>query len=234
MGSSARIERMTAIATPLQATIDPLWFVVAAVVLFLAMAALGPRVSLSLRETRSPTTDEQASLDTLLAAADLDPPAIHISETASPSSIKISLHGLPGRRQLLLTEGVLDTLDDSTATALLTAEAQRGRLLYLEYRAVASAVVIGVATAMFGGLIAFSNGLFVIALTALVLFWLGRQLQFRADRAAAARVGADALADAFEAVADHRGVDPEGATWQTYFEVQPPLGQRIDRLRANG
>ena len=234
MGSSARIERMTAIATPLQATIDPLWFVVAAVVLFLAMAALGPRVSLSLRETRSPTTDEQESLDALLAAADFDPPAIHISETASPSSIKISLHGLPGRRQLLLTEGVLDTLDDSTATALLTAEAQRGRLLYLEYRAVASAVVIGVATAMFGGLIAFSNGLFVIALTALVLFWLGRQLQFRADRAAAARVGADALADAFEAVADHRGVDPEGATWQTYFEVQPPLGQRIDRLRANG
>ena len=234
MGSSARIERMTAIATPLQATIDPLWFVVVAVVLFLAMAALGPRVSLSLRETRSPTTDEQASLDALLAAADLDPPAIHISETASPSSIKISLHGLPGRRQLLLTEGVLDTLDDSTATALLTAEAQRGRLLYLEYRAVASAIVIGVATAMFGGLIAFSNGLFVIALTALVLFWLGRQLQFRADRAAAARVGADALADAFEAVADHRGVDPEGATWQTYFEVQPPLGQRIDRLRANG
>ena len=225
---------MTAIATPLQATIDPLWFVVAAVVLFLAMAALGPRASLSLRETRSPTTDEQESLDALLAAADFDPPAIHISETASPSSIKISLHGLPGRRQLLLTEGVLDTLDDSTATALLTAEAQRGRLLYLEYRTVASAVVIGVATAMFGGLIAFSNGLFVIALTALVLFWLGRQLQFRADRAAAARVGADALADAFEAVADHRGVDPEEATWQTYFEVQPPLGQRIDRLRANG
>ena len=221
-------------AAPLQTTIDPVWFVVAAVVLFLAMAALGPRVSLSLRETRPPTDDEQATLDALLAAADLDPTAIHISETAAPSSITISLHGLPGRRQLLLTEGVLDSLDDATATALLTAEAQRGRLLYLEYRALAAAVVIGVATAMFGGLIAFSNGLFVIALTALVLFWIGRQLQFRADRAAADRVGADALADAFEAVADHRGVTPEGATWRTYFEVQPPLGQRIDRLRAGG
>jgi STE24 endopeptidase len=223
---------MTAVAAPLQATIDPLWFVAAAVVLFLAMAALGPRVSLSLRETRSPTTDEQETLDALLAAADLDPTAIHISETAAPSSIKISLHGLPGRRQLLLTEGFLDTFDDATATALLTAEAQRGRLFYLEYRALAAAVVIGVATAMFGGLLAFSNGLFVIALTALVLFWIGRQLQFRADRAAADRVGADALADAFEAVADHRGVDPEQATWRTYFEVQPPLGQRIERLRA--
>ncbi|MFC7043456.1 peptidase [Halonotius sp. GCM10025705] len=223
---------MTVVAVPLQATIDPLWFVVAAVVLFLAMAALGPRVSLSLRETRSPTPDEQKSLEALLAAANLDPTTIHISETADPSSIKISLHGLPGRRQLLLTEGVLDTLDDSTATALLTAEAQRGRLFYLEYRALAAAVVIGVATAMFGGLIAFSNGLFVIALTALVLFWIGRQLQFRADRAAADHIGADALADAFEAVADHRGVDPAPATWRTYFEVQPPLGQRIDRLRA--
>ena len=221
MGPSAAVGCMIAAAAiPLQATIDPLWFVVAAVVLFLALAALGPRVSLSLRETR------------LLAAVDIDPTAIHISETADPSSIKISLHGLPGRRQLLLTEGFFDSLDDATATALLTAEAQRGRLLYLEYRAVAAAVVIGVATAMFGGLIAFSNGLFVIAAAALVLFWIGRQLQFRADRAAADRVGASELADAFEAVADHRGVEPEGATWQTYFEVQPPLGQRIDRLRA--
>jgi hypothetical protein len=220
-------------AALLQATIDPLWFVAAAVVLFLAMAALGPRVSLSLRETRPPTTDEQDDLGGLLAAADLDPTAIHISETADPSSVQVSLIGLPGRRQLLLTEGFLDRLEDATATALLTAEAQRGRLLYLEYRAVAAAAVIGVATAMFGGLIAFSDGLFVIALTALVLFWIGRRLQFRADRAAADRVGADALADAFETVADHRGVTPAGATWRTYFEVQPPLGQRIDRLRAS-
>ncbi len=220
------------VAAPLQATINPLWFVVAAVVLFLAMAALGPRVSLSLRETRSPTTDERETLDALLAAADLDPVTVHISETAAPDAVRVSLRGLPGRRRLLLTTGVIDDLEEETAIALLTAEAQRGRLLYLEYRAFASAVVIGVATAMFGGLVAFSNGLFVIAVTALILFWLGRQLQFRADRAAADRVGADALADAFETVADHRGVDPEPATLRTYVEVQPPLGQRINRLRA--
>ncbi|ESS09362.1 MAG: hypothetical protein A07HN63_00886, partial [uncultured archaeon A07HN63] len=125
-------------------------------------------------------------------------------------------------------------LEEETAIALLTAEAQRGRLLYLEYRAFASAVVIGVATAMFGGLVVFSNGLFVIAVTALILFWLGRYLQFRADQAAADHVGADTLADAFETVADHRGVDPEPATLRTYVEVQPPLGQRINRLRARG
>ena len=47
MRPSAAVGCMTpAAAAPLQATIDPLWFVVAAVVLFLAMAALGPRVSL--------------------------------------------------------------------------------------------------------------------------------------------------------------------------------------------
>ena len=224
---------MTAVAVPLQATVNPWWFVVTAVVLFLTMAALGPRVSLSLRETRPPTTDERDGIDALLAAVDFDPTAIHISETADPSSIRVSLVGLPGRRRLLLTEGVLDTLDDATATALLTAEAQRGRLLYLEYRSLASAVVIGIATAMFGGLLPFSDGLFVIALAALALFWIGRQLQFRADRAAADRVGADALADAFETAAAQRGVDPAPATWRTYIEVQPPLGQRIDRLRAS-
>jgi len=39
------------------------------------------------------------------------------------------------------------------------------------------------------------------------------------------------LAAAFETVAARRGVDPEPATWRTWFEVQPPLGQRIARLR---
>jgi len=222
-----------AVATPLQVSVDPWWFVVAAVLLFLAMAALGPRVSLSLRETRQPTADEQAALDPLLVAADLDPAAVHLSETADPDAVKISLHGLPGRRRLLLSPGVIDNIDQETAVALLTAEAQRGRQLYLEYRAFASAVVIGVATAMFGGLLAFSNGLFVLAVAALVLFWIGRQLQFRADRAAADRVGAATLADAFETVADRRGVEPQPATWRTYVEVQPPLGQRIARLRGS-
>ena len=219
-------------AAPLQASVDPVWFVVAAALLFLAMAALGPRVSLSLRETRQPTDDERATLDSLLAAVEFEPTAIHISETADPDAVQLSLHGLPARRSLLLTPGFLDALDEETAISLLTAEVQRGRLFYLEYRAVASAVVIGVATAMFGGLLAFSDGLFVIAVAALVLFWFGRQLQFRADQAAADRVGADTLADAFETAAAHRGVDPEPATWRTYIEVQPPLGQRIDRLRA--
>jgi len=217
----------------LQANIDPWWFVVVAVVLFLAMAAVGPRVSLSLRETRQPTDDERPTLDSLLAAVDFKPAAVHISETADPDAAQLSLHGLPGRRSLLLTPGFLDVLDEETAVALLTAEVQRGRLLYLEYRAVAAAAVIGVATAMFGGLLAFSNGLFVLAVAALVLFWFGRQLQFRADRAAADRVGADTLADAFETAAAHRGVEPESATWRTYVEIQPPLGQRIARLRGS-
>ena len=221
------------VAVPLQATINPWWFVVAAVLLFLAMAVAGPRVSLSLRETRQPTDDERVTLDSLLAPVEFEPAAVHLSETADPDAVQLSLHGLPGRRSLLLTPGFLDTLDEETAVALLTAEVGRGRLLYLEYRALASAVVIGIATAMFGGLLAFSNGLFVIALAALALFWLGRQLQFRADRAAADRVGAATLADAFETAAAQRGVDPAPATWRTLFEVQPPLGQRIDRLRAS-
>lgn len=220
-------------AAPLQANVDPWWFVVAAVLLFLAMSTVGPRLSLSLRETRQPTDDERATLDSLLAAVNFEPAAVHISETADPDAVQLSLYGLPGRRSLLLTPGFLDALDEATAVALLTAEVQRGRLLYLEYRAVAAAAVIGITTAMFGGLLAFSNGLFVLAVAALVLFWLGRQLQFRADRAAADRVGADTLADAFETAAAHRGVDPEPATWRTYIEVQPPLGQRIDRLRGS-
>ncbi len=224
---------MSAVSTVvLQITIDPLWFVVGAVGLFLLAAVVGPQLLLSLRETRPPSADERRLLDSLLAPADSEPAAISVVETVGEHSIETALRGLPGRRTLVITDYVLSELAEETATALLAAEVERARHGYLEYRAVAAATVIGIATAMFGGLFSFSDGLFALAVAAFVLFWVGRQLQFRADRAAADRVGGESLAAAFETVAELRGIEPETATWQTWFEVQPPLGQRIDRLRS--
>ena len=214
-------------AVPLQLSVDPVWFVAVAVVVFGVGAIAAPLVALSLRETRPPTTDERDRLDRLVAAAD-DPGRCRIADA---DRIEVSLRGPPGRRSLLLSAAVFDDLDGGTAEALLAAELARGRYLYLEYRALAAASVIGLATAMFGGLVSFSDGLFLVAVAALGLFWVGRRLQFAADSAAAAQVGSERLAAAFETAAERRGVDPESATWRTWFEVQPPLGQRIDRLR---
>lgn len=219
-------------ATALATAIHPLWFVAAAVVVLLAAVIGGPLLALSLRDSREPTSEEHDRLTELLAAAEYTPEQILVVETVGENSVQTTLRGLPGRRRLAVSDYALHDLDDETLTALLTAEIERARHAYIEYRGLAATVVIAVATAMFAGLLSFSDGIFGLAVAAIVLFWLGRQLQFAADRAAANRVGPAALADAFAAIADIRGVEPETASWRTYFEVQPPLGQRIERLRA--
>jgi len=215
-------------AVPLQLSVDPIWFVAVAAVVFVLGATVAPLVALSLRSTRPPTAAERDRLGEL--AADYAPDRVHVIED-DPDRVEVSIRGPPGRRSLLVSTAVLDDLEASTAAALLAAERARGRYLYIEYRAVAAASVIGIATGMFGGLVSFSDGLFLLATAALWLFWMGRRLQFAADRAAARQVGGETLAAAFETAAARRGAEPQAATWRTWFEVQPPLGQRIDRLR---
>lgn len=219
------------LAVPLQLTVDPIWFVAVAVVVVLAGAIVGPLVVLSLRDLREPTAAERERLAELPGGVDYEPDRVRIVE-ADDGSIAVSIRGPPGRRSLLLSAAVVSKLDAETAGALLAAERARSRYLYIEYRVVAAAIIIGIATAMFGGLIEFSDGIGLLGVAALISFWTGRRLQFRADRVAATWVGGDTLADAFETVATRSGVEPESATWQTWFEVQPPLGQRIDRLRS--
>ena len=214
----------------LQVVVDPRWFVVLAAAVVLLVGIGGPLVVRSRRSHRPPTTAELEALSARLEAANYEPAGVDVRET--DDAVAVSLRGLPGRRRLVVTDTVLSGLDSEMATALLAAEVERARHYYVEYRVLASAAVIALATAMFSGLLAFSDGLFVIAVAAFVLFWLGRQLQFAADRAAADRVGPARLADAFEMVATKGGGEPEPASWRTLFEVQPPLGQRIDRLRA--
>jgi len=216
---------------PLQVAVDPLIFVVVAFGVFLIAAIVAPVVLLSVRDTREPTADERDQLAGLAEAADYELGTVAVVETVGEHSVELSIRGPPGRRWLLVTDYVMEELDSETATALLAAEAGRSRLFYMEYRALAAATVIAIATGMFGGLIPFSDGLFVLAVAALAMFWGGRQLQFSADSLAAGQVGPESLATAFETVAALRGVEPQAATWRTWFEVQPPLGQRIDRLR---
>ena len=231
VGLSASKLALTGAVAPLQLTVDPLLFVIIAFGGFVIAAIAAPLVLLSVRDTREPTADERDRLAELAGVADYDPRTVAVVETVGDNSVEVSIRGPPGRQWLVVTDYVLSDLDTETAAALLAAEAGRSRLYYMEYRAVAAASVIAIATGMFGGLIPFSDGLFVLAVAALALFWGGRQLQFSADSLAAGQVGADTLATAFETVATLRGVEPEQSTWRTWFEVQPPLGQRIDRLR---
>jgi STE24 endopeptidase len=71
-----------------------------------------------------------------------------------------------------------------------------------------------------------SLGLVVLSL------WATRRGVRAADDYAAERVGRDAVADALERYADVHDMEPSRQRLSNPFARSPPLGNRIDRLRA--
>ncbi|MFA9515668.1 peptidase [Halopenitus sp. H-Gu1] len=122
-------------------------------------------------------------------------------------------------------------LDEGTIQALFAAEAARVETHYAEFRAAAVAAILSILAAIVVRIVPFGDGFTALVAIGIVSLWAGRRIQYAADARAADRVGADRLADAFERAAARRGVEPERGTWRTFLEVQPPLGDRIDRLR---
>ncbi|EMA66328.1 peptidase [Halorubrum aidingense JCM 13560] len=221
-----------------------------AVIAFLAVE-IGPLyVTDRVRDLREPAGPERAALDALRAAAGLDVDRVAIIESdegrdadgpgaadsatdpaADSGSIDVAVRGPPRRRVLFLTERVLDGLDEDVVVGLLAAEAGRVETYYGEFRAVAVAVVLGVLAAIVTATVPFEAGFASVIALGLAAFWVGRRVQYAADDRAADAVGATRVADAFERVAAERGVEPETGDWSTWFEVQPPLGDRIAALR---
>ncbi|OYR39806.1 peptidase [Halorubrum sp. Ib24] len=221
-----------------------------AVVGFLAVE-VGPLYAADrFRDLREPTDGERKRLASLRETAGLDIERVAIEtdggatgdeETADGAAtngdgagigrVDIAVRGPPGRRVLFLTESVLDGLDEDVAIGLLAAEAGRVETYYGEFRAVSIAAVLGVLAAIVTVAVPFQAGFASLVAVALVAFWVGRRVQYAADDRAADAVGAGRVADAFERVAAVRGVEPARGDWSTWFEVQPPLGDRIAALR---
>ncbi len=186
------------------------------------------------RDLREPTDPERAALDALRGTAVLDVDRVAVIETVGATSIDVAVRGPPGRRVLFVTDSVLDDLDEDVAVGLLAAEGGRVGTYYGEFRAVAVAAVVGVLAAIIATVVPFEAGFAALIVVGVASFWVGRRVQYAADERAADAVGADRVADAFERVATVRGIDPETGGWSTWFEVQPPLGDRIVALRRRG
>ncbi|MFC6615147.1 peptidase [Halopenitus salinus] len=218
-------------------------------VLAMLAATVGPLIAADrFLATREPTPAERDRLAELREAVGLDVSAVAVIEETTRSP-EITVRGPPGRRVLFVTPDVLGvdgesdrdatdidghTLDEITVEALFAAEVARLDTYYGEFRAVSVAGVVSILAAIVLTLVPFDDGFTALLAVGLVSLWAGRRIQYAADARAADRVGADRLADAFERAADRRGVEPERGGWRTAFEVQPPLGDRIDRLRERG
>jgi len=221
-----------------------------AVVAFLAFE-IGPLYAADrFRDLREPTDVERKRLASLRETAGLDVERVAIEtgdeaagdgeiadgaatngDGAGIGRVDVAVRGPPGRRVLFVTENVLDGLDEDVALGLFAAEAGRVETYYGEFRAVSTAAVLAVLAAIVTVAVPFQAGFASLVAVALVAFWVGRRVQYAADNRAADAVGAGRVADAFERVAAVRGVEPATGDWSTWFEVQPPLGDRIAALR---
>ncbi|WP_200530922.1 peptidase [Halorubrum sp. LN27] len=225
--------------------LTPVFLVGVAAVAFLAVE-IGPLYAVDrFRDLREPTDAERGRLDYLRETAGLDVDRVAIERRSADGaegetgddagenagSIEVAVRGPPRRRVLFLSEAVLDDLDDDVAIGLLAAEAGRVETYYGEFRAVAVAAVVGVLAAIVTATVPFDAGFASLVAVGLAAFWVGRRVQYAADDRAADAVGADRVADAFERAAAIRGVEPATGDWSTWFEVQPPLGDRIAALR---
>lgn len=208
--------------------------------------AVGPLYAADrFRDLREPTAAERAQIEALADPGGLAAERVALEsvdgasdgstsgsgEAGATGPADVSVRGPPGRRVLFLTEDVLTDLDEDVAVGLFAAEAGRVATYYAEFRAVAVGAVLAMLAAVVTTLVPFQSGFGALIAVGLVSFWAGRRVQYAADGRAADAVGADRVADAFERVAERRGVEPETGDWSTWFEVQPPLGDRIAALR---
>ena len=216
-------------------------FVVGVGVVAVLGVAVGPLYAADrFRDLREPTDAERAQIAALTEPGGLDVDRIAVessgaegggSDGSGRGPAEVAVRGPPRRRVLFLTEDVLTDLDEDVAVGLFAAEAGRVATYYAEFRAVAVGAVLAALAAVVTALVPFESGFAALVAVGLVSFWAGRRVQYAADARAAEAVGADRVADAFERVAERRGVEPETGDWSTWFEVQPPLGDRIARLR---
>ncbi|OTF06787.1 peptidase [Halorubrum sp. SD612] len=215
-------------------------FVVGVAVVAALAVAVGPLYAADrFRDLREPTDAERAQIVALAEPGGLAVERVAIEavdgaggdSAAADGPAEVSVRGPPRRRVLFLTEDVLTDLDEDAAVGLFAAEAGRVTTYYAEFRAVAVGAVLGALAAVVTTLVPFESGFAALVAVGLVSFWAGRRVQYAADARAADAVGADRVADAFERVAERRGVEPETGDWSTWFEVQPPLGDRVARLR---
>lgn len=200
------------------------------VVTFLAVAA-GPLLLFDRRyELTAPTDAQRATLETYRVEAGLDIDRIAV-RAADEADTAVAVYGPPRRRVLVVSTAVFDTLDTDVVIGLLAAAAGRVATGYAELRAVAVAVVVALFAAIATATVTFPAGFTALVASGLAALWAGRRVQYAADAHAADTVGATRVADAFAHMAARRGVEPETGGVQTWLEIQPPLGDRIEALR---
>ena len=222
----------TVITAPLETGLSPVVLLAVVAALVVAVQVAAPWIIPLVRSTRTPEESTETTLTRLRERAGLTVRDVRILDTDREGTVDVTVRGAPGYRRLFVTSTFLDALDDETATALLAVQAgrQNARVLARVVAGLVLALVpLFVALADIGPLwplVGVSLGLVVLSL------WATRRGVRAADDYAADRVGPDAVADALERYAAVHEMEPSRRRFANPFSKSPPLGNRIDRLRA--
>lgn len=212
---------------------------IAALFAVVAIAHAGaPLIVRLVQPTRRPTAAERDRLDRLCQTAGLDVRSVVVLETTDAKTAVALVRGLPGLRSLLVSDYLLEEVDDETLAASLAAQAGRARLGHLELRvgAVAGGGVVPVAL-LLGDLTVplVADGLVALGVAALAVaaLWFGRRLVYRADEYAADRTSPDAVIAALERHADLNDAPTDWGLRRSLTAMEPPIDDRIARFRAD-
>ncbi|WP_049923506.1 hypothetical protein [Halopiger djelfimassiliensis] len=202
------------------------FFVVVVFLLWTAAPVLGTAMS----NTRRPTDAEAERLEPLLDAAGIAVRGIRVVD-ADRRHVSINVIGAPGGRYLFVSRAALDRFEDETLLALFVA--RRAQVTHYA-TLVTGAALIGPLLLL---LVAVETGLSVLIMLvpaaglAFGGFAAARRFRYYVDDHAAAEIGSDELADAFERAAEEAGLELEDDPGRNWFSTSPPLASRIERLR---
>ncbi|WP_338726771.1 hypothetical protein [Haladaptatus sp. DJG-WS-42] len=196
-----------------------------------AIYAVSPRLSLLISETRDLTPAKRDRLDRLCEDVSLDVTDVHVLPGEENKWAGATVSGPPGRRQLFVTDYLLDTYDDDGARALLAAAAGQTAVWYREYRIATVLLFAGwVWTVVFAPIPATGRQVLAGLVVVCLLLWLGARLVYRADRVAGERTDPGLVAETYERVGNEQEVDFSQGFVTSLVRMKPSLNKRINRL----
>lgn len=193
--------------------------------------AVGPRLSLLFNETSNLTQEERDRLDRLCEEVGLDVTDAHVFPGEENKWAGATVSGPPGRRELFVTDYLLDHYDDDGVRAMLATAAGQTAVWYREFRVATLLLFVGgVWTAVFSPVPATGQqvlgGLVVVCL----LLWIGARLVYRADRVAGERTDPGLVAETYERLGNEQGADFSQGFVTSLVRMKPSLNKRINRL----
>lgn len=227
-------------ATTLYLTGPSGWTIVAATVLgFLVLHVGGAAIARRTADAREPTDEEATRLDRLCERAGFDPARTWVIPLDEEESVMMSVRGLPGRRELFVSSYLLDVLDDDRLTALLSINGASVRRWHFERRMglLLAFILVGM-VAVFGLLPVSEDANLLVAVLGMPItvgiMWRMRRVTYRADDAAAERVGAERVRAVLEWLVEEEDAPADHGRLTTLLNLAPPLEKRMARLRPGG